>query len=237
MMNKIILSVFIIFSFSVKAQVKAITEDGKEVVLFDNKTWKFVNESDDKTLETITTNEELFEKSKESTFLVKSKNINAGFYYNPKSWKIVKAPGATAFVEYAFNNNSNSAIYALFGSEIVPIQSLKNLKDILLPAIQRNADYFRLKNSEYRTINGIKVLHIEYSANVKGIDFEYIANLYLTNEGYASISTYTYANKFEANKKEMENFVNGIIKTEKGKDIVEIIKSDPPPPMLQKNSK
>lgn len=236
MMNKIILSAFIIFSFSVKAQTKAITEDGKEVVLFDNKTWKFVNESDEKTLETITTNEELFEKSKEATFLVRSKNIDAGFYYNPKSWKIVKAPGATAFVEYAFNNNSNSAIYALFGSEILPVQSLKNLKDILLPAIQRNADYFRLKNSEYRTINSIKVLHLEYSANIKGLDFEYIANLYLTGEGYSSISAYTYANQFEANKKEMENFVNGIVNTEKGKNVSEVIKG-PPPPMLPKKSK
>ncbi|MGG5209902.1 hypothetical protein ACQWU4_13285 [Chryseobacterium sp. MIQD13] len=235
-MNKIILSAFIIFSFSVRAQTKAMTEDGKEVVLFDNKTWKFVNESDEKTLETITTNEGLFEKSKESTFLVRSKNIDAGFYYNPKSWRIVKAPGATAFVEYAFNNNSNSSIYALFGSEILPVQSLKNLKDILIPAIQRNADYFRLKNSEYRTINGIKVLHIEYSANVKGLDFEYIANLYLNGEGYSSISTYTYANQFEANKKEMENFANGLVKTEKGKDIVEVIKG-PPPPMLPKKSK
>jgi hypothetical protein len=236
-MNKIILSAFIIFSFSIKAQTKAITEDGKEVVLFDNKTWKFVNESDEKTLETISTNEELFEKSKESTFFVKSKNIDAGFYYNPKSWKIVKAPGATTFVEYAFSNNSNSAIYALFGSEIVPIQSLKNLKDIMIPSIQRNADYFRLKNSEYRTINNIKVLHIEYSANVKGLDFEYIANLYLTSEGYSSISTYTYANKFEANKKEMENFVNGIVKAEKRKDVVEVIEFGPPPPMLPKKSK
>ncbi|KFF20079.1 hypothetical protein [Chryseobacterium sp. JM1] len=96
---------------------------------------------------------------------------------------------------------------------------------------------FIVKNSEYRTINGIKVLHIEYSANVKGLDFEYIANLYLTNEGYCSISTYTYANQFDADKKEMENFVNGIVKVEKGKDVVEIIESGPPPPMLPKKSK
>ncbi|WP_080778150.1 hypothetical protein [Chryseobacterium phocaeense] len=231
-MNKLILLAFIIFSFSLKAQIKAMTEDGKEVVLFENKTWKFVNESDAKTLETITSNEQSFEKSKESTFIVKSKNVDGGFYYNPKKWKIVKAPNTSTFVEYAFNNNSNSAVYGLFVSEILPVQSLKNLKDILIPNIQRNADYFRLKNSEYRMINNIKVLHLEYSANVKGLDFEYIANLYLTSTGYTSISVYTYANQYEASKKEMEDFANGIVKADKEKEtIVEVIESsDPLPP-------
>ncbi|RXM37622.1 hypothetical protein BOQ62_21940 [Chryseobacterium sp. CH21] len=127
-MRKIILSACILLSLSVQSQVKALTEDGKEVVLLDNKTWKFVNESDEKTLETIVTNEEPFEKTKESTFLVKSKNVDGGFYYNPKKWKIVKAPESATFVEYAFNNISNSTVYALFGSEIMPVQTLKNLK-------------------------------------------------------------------------------------------------------------
>ncbi|MFZ4931139.1 DUF3157 family protein [Chryseobacterium sp. Mn2064] len=236
-MKKIILSAFILFSLSVQSQIKAITEDGKEVVLLDDKTWKFVNESDEKTLETITSNEQLFEKTKESTFLVRSKNMDCGFYYNPKNWKIVKAPISTTFVEYAFTNNSNSNVYAIFGSEIMPVQSLKNLKDILLPMIQRNSDYFKLKKSEYRTINGIKVLHIEYSANTKGIDFEYMSNLYLTNGGYCSISCYTYANQFEALKSEMENFINGIVKTEKGGTSTVEVFTNPPPPMAPKKSK
>ncbi|MDR6465763.1 hypothetical protein [Chryseobacterium sediminis] len=236
-MRKIILSACILLSLSVQSQVKALTEDGKEVVLLDNKTWKFVNESDEKTLETIVTNEEPFEKTNESTFLVKSKNIDSGFYYNPKKWKIVKAPESAVFVEYAFNNISNPTVYALFGSEIMPVQTLKNLKDILIPIIQRNSDYFKLKKSEYRTVNGIKVLHVEYSANVKGLDFEYIANLYLTNGGYCSVSTHTYANQFEANKNEMENFVNGIVKAEKAKVTTVEVTKGPPPPMAPKKSK
>ena len=37
-MKKIILIAFVAVSFSTKAQTKAMTEDGKEVVLLDNKT-------------------------------------------------------------------------------------------------------------------------------------------------------------------------------------------------------
>jgi len=233
-MKKIVLSAFVIFSFSVKSQIKGMTEDGKEVILFDNKTWKFVNESDEKVLETISTNEQSYEKAKEATFIVKGKNIDGGFYYDPKKWKLIQVPSNTPFVEYAFTSTSNSSLFALFGSEIMPIQSLKNLKDIVISTVQRKADYFRLKKSEYRTINGIKVLHLEYSANVKGLDFEYIANLYLTVEGYCTISAYTYRNQFEANREQMENFTNGIVKVEKTKEVVDIIEASPPPPSVKK---
>lgn len=234
-MKKIILPFFIFFSLHAQSQIKALTEDGKEVVLLDDKTWKFVNESDAKTLETITTNEQSFEKTKESTFLVKSKNVDGGFYYNPKSWKIAKIPNnVNPFMEYGFTNVSNSSLFGLFGSEIMPVQSLKNLKDIIISTIQRKADYFRLKTSEYRTINGIKVLHLEYNVNLKGLDFEYIANLYLTPEGYCSITAYTYGNLFEANKEKMESFTNGIVKAEKASEVVEVA---PPPPMSTVKSK
>lgn len=231
-MKKTILAALVILSFSAKSQTKAMTEDGKEVVLFDNKTWKFVNESDDKVIETISTNEQLYEKAKEATFIVRSKNVEAGFYYNPKKWKITQTPISTPFLEYAFMNTSNSSLYGLFASEIMPIQSLKNLKDIVISMIQRRVDYFRLKKSEYRTINGIKILHIEYSANVKGLDFEYISNFYLTAEGYSNISTYTYANQFEANKEQMEDFVNGIVKADKAAEVTSVVEVAPPPPSM-----
>lgn len=91
-MKKIFTFLFItIYSLS-SSQVKALTEDGKEVVLFDNKTWRFVNESDEKTLDEIETNETAFVKSKESTFLLKSKKIEAGIYINQKNGELLKHP-------------------------------------------------------------------------------------------------------------------------------------------------
>lgn len=235
-MKKIILLSSIILSFSVKSQIKALTEDGKEVILLDNKTWKYVNESDEKTLETISTNEQSFEKSKDATFLIKSKKIDAGLYYNPKKWKPTKVAFSSPTLEHVFSNASVPNLYALFVSENAPIQTLKNLKDLLISGIQKNADYFRLKESEYRTINGIKVLHMKYNANAKGIDFEYIGNYYLTPEGYCGITVYTFANKYEESKNDMESFANGLVKAEKSKevDIVEVL---PPPPMSTKKSK
>ncbi|WP_415325801.1 hypothetical protein [Chryseobacterium sp. MMS23-Vi53] len=236
-MKKIILSAFVIFSFSVKSQIKAMTEDGKEIVLFDNKTWKFVNDSDEKALETISTNEQPYEKAKEATFLVKSKKVDGGIYYNPKVWKIIKTEFNFPSLEQVFTNVSNSNIFALFTSENAPVQTLKNLKDLVIASVQKNATYFRLKEAEYRTINNIKVLHMKYSVNAKGLDFEYMGNYYLTSDGYCSITAYTFVNKYDENKKAMENFINGIAKVEKNQVTEAIEVAPPPPPMSSKKTK
>jgi len=236
-MKKIILFAFIAISLSTKAQTKAMTEDGKEVVLFDNKTWKFVNESDEKTLETISTNEQLYEKNKEATFLVKSKKVEGGLFYDPRVWKIIKTDLNFPSIEHVFTNTVSPNVFAVFVSENAPVQTLKNLKDLVIAGVQKNSSYFRLKEAEYRTVNNIKVLHMKYSVNAKGIDFEYIGNFHLTGDGYCSITAYTFANKYQENTKVLENFVNGITKVDKSQitEVVEV--ASPPPPMSSKKSK
>lgn len=226
----------IVFFTDANSQIKGLTEDGKEIVLFDDKTWKFVNESDERILEEIKNNPQLYSKPKDATFLMKSKKLEIGVYFNPKKWKIVKSGFSSSFIDYFFNNTIDSNLYTILGSENVPIQTLKNLKELIIEGVQRNTDYFRLKESEYRTVNNIKVLHLKYSANTKGIDFEYMGNYYLTAEGYGAVTAYTFGNKFEENKLELENFINGITKADKStqSDIVEeVIYTNPPPPMIK----
>lgn len=225
-----------LFSICINSQIKALTEDGKEVVLFDNQTWKFINESDEKTLVEIKDNTQVFNKSADATFLMKSKKVNTGIFFNPKKWKIINSGISSPFIDYYFNNTSDSNLFAILGSESAPVQTLKNLKELIVAGVQRNADYFRLKESEYRTVNNIKVLHLKYSANTKGIDFEYMGNYYLTPEGYGAATAYTFGNKYELNKTELENFINGITKTEKSakSDIMDEVKyTNPPPPMIK----
>ena len=84
-MKKIFTLAVLLQSLTFIAQQRALTEDGKEVVLFDNGTWKFVNESDAKVLETIVTNNNVFEKTKTASFLMKSKKMDVGVYFDPKN--------------------------------------------------------------------------------------------------------------------------------------------------------
>ena len=80
-------------------------------------------------------------------------------------------------------------------------------------------EYFKLKESEYRTVNGLKVLYLRYIANAKGLDFEYQMYAYLTENGYCSVTSYTFAKYFDQNKAELDRFLNGLVETKKAETV------------------
>ena len=231
-MKKIFLFAILFYSIPVFSQIKGLTEDGKEVVLFEDRTWKFMNESDDIALETIKLNSAIFEKDKKATFLIKSKKLNMGIYFNPKEWKVT-SQSSSPYIEYMFNriNVEQQAIGFLL-TEKIQIPTYKNLKDIVIANIQRNADYFRLKESEYRTVNGLKVLYLRYVANTKGLDFEYMVYYNLEDDGYAGVTVFSAEKEFEKYLPVFQQFLNGLVAVEKGSEVIEY--RSPPPPMPQK---
>lgn len=231
-MKKTITALFLFAYFLSFSQTKALTEDGKEIVLFENKTWRFVNESDEKAMDEIVTNNTIFTKSPSATFLLRSQKLDSGIYFNPKQWKTVKAD-ISPIAEYTFQNMDNQS-YGLFVSEKAPIQTLKNLKELIISGVQKRANFFRLISSEYRTLNGLKVLFLEYSANFQGMDFHYLANYHLTEEGYTGIFSYTFENLFLNAKTNLQNLANGLVQTDKAK-VTEVIEyTSPPPPISNK---
>ena len=233
-MKKIFTLAVLLQSLTFIAQQRALTEDGKEVVLFDNGTWKFVNESDAKALETIITNNNLFEKSRNASFLMKSKKLDVGVYFDPKKWKLA-TQNISPHVEYFFaERNSNDGYFGFMITEKVQIATLKNLKDLIIENVNRNVDYFRLKESEYRTVNGMKVLYIRYAANTKGMDFEYSGNYYINSDGYAGVVGFASQKVFEQSFGAVQELINGISVTPK-EDIKETVEyKSPPPPMISK---
>ena len=233
-MKKMIICVLLLIFNMVYSQVKGLTEDGKEVVLFENGTWKFVNESDESVMSEIALNPEIFVKNENATFLMRSKKLNIGVYFNPKQWKIA-SKSANPYIEYMFQEiKSEKGAVAFLQSERLEIPTYKNLKDILLFNIEKNADFYRVKTSEYRTVNGLKVLYLRYIANIKGLDFEYGAYYWLENEGYCGLVAFSAQKDFEGNFPKIKEFLNGI-STAKKAETVEIKEfTNPPPPMKSK---
>ena len=89
-MKKITLVLISLLTVSLsQAQIKAVTETGEEVILYDDGTWKYQNENQLLEKE-IPINSSIFEKDKESTFLLKSNKLNIGIYINTKKWSFKK---------------------------------------------------------------------------------------------------------------------------------------------------
>ncbi len=233
-MKKIFTLAILLQSLTFIAQQRALTEDGKEVVLFDNGTWKFVNESDAKVLETIVTNNNLFEKPKTASFLMKSKKLDVGVYFDPKKWKLA-TQNISPHVEYFFTDRGNTeGLFGFMMTEKVQIATLKNLKELIIENVNRNVDFFRLKESEYRTVNGMKVLYIRYAANTKGMDFEYAGYYYINSDGYAGVVGFSSQKMFESNFDAIQELINGISLSPKQELSETIEYTSPPPPMKSK---
>ena len=231
-MKNIFIFCLLLLNTAAFSQVRGLTDDGKEVVLFDNGTWKFVNESDAKTLETITTNDFIFKKNKDAKSLMRSKKMDVGIYFNPEIWKASREK-IGPYVEFMFRANSEDQLVGLMITEKIQIKTLKNLKDILLTSVQKSADYFRLKESEYRNVNGLKVLYLRYIANTKGLDFEYVANYYLNDFGYCGVVAFASQSNFDKNSTQLQDLLNGISFAKK-EEVSEVIYTSPPPPMRPK---
>ena len=237
---KRILTIWGALYFSVSAaQTKAITDEGKEVILFPDKTWRYVNESDAQVVENTVSNPNLFAKNAKASFLLKSKRLNAGIYVDTKIWKVQSGSSIGPFVDYILTCNAEPSVMGLLSSEAAPVQTLNNLKDILLMTVEKRADYFRLITSEYRNVNGLRVLYLEYMANLKGLDFTYIGNYYLTNEGYAAALGYTFTTNFDQYRDVLTDLINGIVSAKKSESQVEVevkpagVYTNPPPPKTQ----
>ena len=69
-----------------QAQIKAITENGEEVVLFENGQWEYT-EGNEYVEEEILMNPVKFTRPATSAFLLKSTKFNVGTYLDSKKWR------------------------------------------------------------------------------------------------------------------------------------------------------
>jgi hypothetical protein len=209
MSSKIIWLVPILFSISIQlnAQEKAVTSTGEEVILFDDGTWKYMN-VELPTVDEITTNPRNFTKTKESSFLLKSKKTNNGFWINPKKWDFRKGTD-NPDAEYELQLKEGD-LYGMIITEKVEIP-LEALKNIALSNAKSVAPDVRVIKEEYRNVNGLKVLCMQLDGTTQGIKFSYFGYYYSDESGTVQFITYTAQSLIEEYRDTAENLLNGIV--------------------------
>ena len=98
-MKYILVILGLLSSFTSYSQTNAITEEGIEVILFDDNSWTFKNKNSNENKE-IRINKSSYKYGKSSTFLVKSSSIPIGIYINPTKWSFQKEGDSDT--EYTF---------------------------------------------------------------------------------------------------------------------------------------
>jgi hypothetical protein len=208
-MRKVILTGLILISVQfLTAQISAVTETGDEVFLYEDGTWKYLNDSIIENAE-IPVNEKEFLKSKKSTFLVKSKKLNVGIWINPKNWSFTKGIENDAF-EYQFRKKGDD-LYAMLISEKMQIP-IETLKGVAVENAKSAAPDIKIIKEEYRNVNGIKVLMLQMSGTLQGLRFTYYGYYYSNSNGTIQLITYTAENLFPNYLEDIEEFLNGLVK-------------------------
>ncbi|MCX6294184.1 MAG: hypothetical protein NT127_07815 [Sphingobacteriales bacterium] len=207
-MKKIVIVLISLFFVNViQAQKKAVTETGEEVNLYDDGSWKYVNE-DQLSEKEISTNTINFKKDKESNFLIKSKKLNVGFWLNPKIWSFEKSKDDSP-AEYNLSMKG-AGLYGMIISEKIEIP-LETLKSLAVKNAMDAAPDMKIVKEEYRIVNGIKVLLLQMNGTMQGVKFTYYSYYFSNTNGSVQFVTYTSKKLFESYKPKMESLLNGIV--------------------------
>ena len=189
------------------AQLKGVTENGDEILLYNDNTWQYINQEIIKEIE-IATNEKVFVKGANAKFSVKSKTTPFSVWINPKKWKFTNKTDNEAS-EFEFNLK-NEDLYGMMITERseIPLESLgqvayDNAKDV--------APDVRIVNNEYRSVNGIKVLMMEMSGSTNGYKFTYVGYYFSNEKGSVQLVLYTGTNMRDEYYDEIELFLNGFV--------------------------
>lgn len=195
----------IFMSLTIKAQIKAVTGTGDEVILNPDGTWQYVNDSLI-TSKPIETNPTKFLKAPDASFLVKSNKIPCGIYINPKKWNFSKQDGNQA-KEFMFTLKDNDA-YAMLITEKMEIP-LETLKGAALTNAKKAAPGIKITSEEYRNVNGLKVLCMQMEGVVQGMNFTYLGYYFSNAGGTVQLIAYTTSDLMKEYKKAIEELLNG----------------------------
>jgi hypothetical protein len=212
-MSKLLfLSFILLLSHISKSQIRALTENGRQVILFENGTWQYdgdsVNNPGDKT-DSISTNSHSFSKSTAETFLVKSNIVNVGVYLNPSKWTFTSHKDNEKNPEYRFSMKAAEG-YAIMITEKTPIE-LENMREIALINARKASIDIKETAAEFRMVNNKRVLSLKFEGTVQGIKFAYFGYYYSNNNGTVQLLTYTSQQFSGELQKELELFLDGFV--------------------------
>ena len=202
---------FLFISFSINAQLKAITSSGDEVILNNDGTWKYAEgktTNTDSPATKVDTSNLKFTKNPASSFLVKSSKVGFGVYINPKKWSFEKSKEDDAS-EFGFTLKAKDA-YGMLITEKIEIP-MGSLKAAALKNAQDVSSDMKVMKEEYRNVNGKLILLMQMNGTVGGIKITYFGYYFSSEKGTIQLLTYTASNLFNEYKADIEEFLNGFV--------------------------
>ena len=199
---------FFSFCMCLTAQTHAVTDTGKEVLLYSDGTYSYVD-ADDAEAVSIPTNPEKFTKSKSASFLLKSKRMDVGFWLDPKIWSFGESrDNPDAEYEVVLKGED---LYGVIITEKIEVP-LETLKNVAVDNARQIAPDIRIVEQEYRMVNGQKVLYLQLDGTMDGMKISYSGNFYSNSSGTVQFITFTAQNLVDEYRAASQQLINGLVK-------------------------
>jgi hypothetical protein len=208
-MKKILLSLLALScGLAVQAQIKALTETGEQVTLYEDGTWSYDDQSEVEPPKEVLLNPRVFRKSKDASFLMKSTRNDFGLWINPKVWSFSK-DSSNPEAEYELQMKSGD-LYGMMISEKIEIP-LKTLRDVAVENARSAAPDIKVLTEEYRMVNDLKVLHLRMAGTIQGIRFSYYGYYYSNTSGTVQLLAFTSEGLMEDMLDECDKLLSGLV--------------------------
>jgi hypothetical protein len=194
----------LLFAFEAGAQVTAITEEGKAVILFGDGTWRFLNDS----VNVSTLALPHYTVPENSTSVVKGKETPYELWYNAGKWNLLPD---TVYrnSEYAFEFHTGELI-AMMITERTQV-SLSRIKEASIASFKKEGSECRISEEQKIRVNGTEGLMLKIDALVDGIPVSYLNGYFSTGQGTFQLITYTAYNLFDSNRNDMIGLISGFV--------------------------
>jgi hypothetical protein len=179
-----------------------VTPQGDEIILRPSEAWKNQNPS-------------IYRMPSSATKALKGTIVPYIIWYDDEKWKEADKLNAYAEKSLKLIDGGAVAIVVVDNKEF----PLAVLDDIVIKNAKENGfENATIVSDEKRRVNGTDVLFIHWKAKIKGSDVEFLSYLHSGPDGTVMVHTYAPVQAFEKNKKDMENFLNGLVFTSAPQD-------------------
>jgi hypothetical protein len=180
-------------------EIRAKTEDGKEVILYPDGTWRYVKAEAPQPL----TSDINPQSSKK---LITGKRGTYGIRIDEDKWRISDIK-LNPVAEFCFVHKAGNG-YAMIIDENIQMP-LETLKNVAFENAKKAAPDAQIIAEEKRIINNNEVLYMKMKGTVQSIPFTYVGYYYSGSAGTIQLITYASQDLFDTFEADFIDFLNG----------------------------
>lgn len=192
----------VVFCAFVGAQdIKAVTEDGRDVLLHNDGTWGYVDKPQASVSPTQT-----FRAPDTAISKASSRKAKISVFYDPTLWTVEKLTGEAAEFQFQLGDNE---VYARLIAEAETFD-LSTVRSGIIANARKAAKSFDVTEEGSIVVNGVQVQTLKAKVTMQGIDVTFYWYYWSGPKGTVQLYGYASPADFDANFGAIQDLMNGL---------------------------